>query len=172
MPMRLFYFIPIVALLISACSPEKEAPVATATADSWLPLSINGVSLEAQIVITAPEQQRGLMYRESLPPESGMLFPYPVVRQMSFWMANTPLPLDIGFFDSEGVLLEIHRMVPYDTKRTISRSSDVQYALEMSSGWFSGKELFPGVKLDLTSLAEALSKRGVDPAQYGLPPDN
>ena len=167
--MRLLYYLPILAFVLSACSPDDAPPVVAATVDTWLPLSIDEVSLEAQIAISAGEQQDGLMHREGLPEDGGLLFPYPAERQMAFWMANTPIPLDIGFFNSKGVLLEIHRIVPYDINRTVSRSFEVQYALEMSSGWFSSNGLFPGAQLDLNKLAEALEQRGADPLQYGLP---
>jgi hypothetical protein len=167
--MRLFNYLPILAIVLSACSPDKAPPLAVATVDTWLLLSIDEIPFEAQIAVSAGEQRDGLMHRESLPKDGGMLFPYPAERQVAFWMANTPIPLDIGFFNRNGVLLEIHRMVPYDTNRTVSHSVEVQYALEMSSGWFSSNGLFPGARLDLTKLAEALEQRGVDPSLYGLP---
>ena len=112
--------------------------------------------------------RKGLMYREVLAAENGMLFAYRRPQQGSFWMANTPLPLDIGFFNSEGVLLEVHRMVPYDTNKTRSRSNDVQYALEMNRGWYSSNSVFPGARLNLEDMAKALYGRGEDPRLFAL----
>jgi uncharacterized membrane protein (UPF0127 family) len=166
----LFIFLVLPLLMFSACSPSVEEAQPRATVESWLPLAINGVALEAQVALTPAEQRKGLMYREELGADRGMLFPYTNQQGMAFWMANTPLPLDIAFFDDKGMLLEVHRMVPYDTKRTQSRSRFAQYALEMNAGWFASHRLFPGVKLDMQLLARALEQRGANPAEYGIRP--
>jgi uncharacterized membrane protein (UPF0127 family) len=165
---RLFNFILLIPLLLVACNPEREE-LEPATIQDWLPLSINGVELRAQIAIAGGEMQKGLMYRESLPEDSGMLFIYKEEARRSFWMANTPLPLDIGFFDRKGLLLEIHRLVPYDTNPVASRSREIQFALEMPKGWFAGKGLYPGVKLDLEKVRSAVVQRGFNPSNFGLP---
>ena len=165
---RLFLFPATLFLLLCGCVPDRETRSSALPVDAWLPLSISQVAFEVQVVLTPGEQQKGLMYREDLPANAGMLFPYREPRQMSFWMANTPLPLDIGFFDQHGVLLEIQRMVPFDTSSVKSRSYEAQFALEMHSGWFSKAGLLPGAQLDLKQLAEAISQRGGNPAEYGL----
>lgn len=168
MSRRLFNFILLIPLLLVACTPEQEK-AEPATVQDWLPLNINGVDLKAQIAITGGEMQKGLMYRESLPEDCGMLFIYKEEDRRSFWMANTPLPLDIGFFDRKGMLLEIHRLVPFDTNPVASRSREVQFALEMPKGWFAGKGLYPGVKLSLEQLRAAVLRRGFNPSNFGLP---
>jgi uncharacterized membrane protein (UPF0127 family) len=159
-----------VTVALSGCNDEQTTSVEAQLAgvDAWLPLRINTVPIEVQIPISRTEMSRGLMYRESLPTDSGMLFPYTEPQQVAFWMANTPLPLDIGFFDSNGNLLEIHRMVPFDTTRTVSRSDQVRFALEMNRGWFASHQLFPGARLDMQLLARALAARGAEPADFGL----
>jgi len=155
-------------LTLSGCS-ETTPPPEPADATTWLPLAVGDVALEAQIALSQGEQQRGLMYRESLGENRGMLFPYPSPRRLSFWMANTSIPLDIGFFASDGRLLEVHRLHPFDTQPTPSRSDQVQFALEMNQGWFRRMGLRPGVTLDLDLLAAAMKRRGVNPADFGLP---
>ncbi len=169
MPRRFFHAILLpLFLVLGGCAPERARPPAPAGPEEWLPLAIGAVRFEAQIALTPAEQQRGLMHRDSLPENGGMLFPYPEPQQMSFWMANTRIPLDIGFFDAGGLLLEVHRMVPYDIQPTRSRGRDLQFALEMPAGWFARNGLYPGQRLDLALLAEALRRRGADPARYGL----
>lgn len=167
MQWRLFYFIAF-GLVVSGCSPEDAPAAAPAPIATWFPLRIDTVDLEAQIALTQSEQVKGLMHRESLPADGGMLFPYQQGHIMTFWMANTPLPLDIGFFDQHGVLLEIHRMYPFDTNKIRSKSDQIQFALEMHQGWFNSKGLRPGAKLDLELVGQALKQRGADPARYGL----
>jgi len=97
-----------------------------------------------------------------------MLFVYPEPLQMSFWMRDTPLPLDIGFFDRWGVLREVYAMQPFDESAIRSRSTRLQFALEMNQGWFGGNGVRPGAQLDRAALAAALKARGFDPAAYGL----
>lgn len=164
MPRLHLLFLPLLFLL-AAC----EEPVPTIEGvEKWLPLRIGSIDIKAQIALSPAEQQKGLMYRESLPQNSGMLFPYPRPRALSFWMANTPLPLDIAFFDANGILREIHRLMPYDRTPVRSHGDSLQFALEMPQGWFAAHGLFQGQQLDLDLLRDALSRRGADPASFGL----
>jgi hypothetical protein len=155
----------IATLLIGGCDEPILEPL---DSTSWLPLRIGSVDIVAQIAITDKEQQRGLMFRTELPTNSGMLFPYKEPKALSFWMKNTSIPLDIGFFDSEGILKEVHRLMPHDVTPVKSRSSELQFALEMPQGWFSQNRLFAGQPLDRALLRDALRKRGANPADYGL----
>ena len=83
-------------------------------------------------------------------------------------MKNTPLPLDLGLFDGDGVLKEIHRLMPYDMTSVRSHSSDIQFALEMHQGWYAAHGLFPGSKLDLQLVINAVKERGFEPGEFGL----
>lgn len=61
------------------------------------------------------ERARGLMYRRELAPDAGMLFIYDTPREVSFWMRNTYIPLDLIFMDDAGVIRHIHRNAkPFD----------------------------------------------------------
>jgi hypothetical protein len=91
-----------------------------------------------------------------------MLFVYRAPTQMSFWMRNTPLPLDIGFFSPDGELKEIYNMHPYDETTVRSRSEALTFALEMNKGWFHEHGVKPGARLDLAGVREALKARGVE----------
>lgn len=154
-------------LCLSGCQDE-DSPRLPLGPESWLPLQVGKVPLEVQIVLTQEEQRKGLMYRESLPEEAGMIFTYQSPRRLSFWMANTRIPLSIGYFDAQGVLREIHHLVPFDTRPTASHSETIQYALEVNKGWFARHGLYPGEQLDLQLLAEGLRQRGADPRRFGL----
>lgn len=162
------WLIPLLALaaLLAGCPGTDDTPAAGV--EDWLSLKVGEVAFEAQVAIKEGEQRKGLMHRDALPENGGMLFPSQQPRRMSFWMANTRIPLDIGFFDSTGTLLEVHRMIPHDTTRTVSRSEEVRYALEMNSGWFAQNGVLPGAQLDLELLARALQQRGADPRTFGL----
>ncbi len=70
----------------------------------------------AEIADTGPEREQGLMFREHLDPNQGMLFLYPVAKPVAFWMKNTPLSLDMLFIAADGRILNVAAMAkPFDT---------------------------------------------------------
>jgi uncharacterized membrane protein (UPF0127 family) len=87
---------------------------------------------------------------------------------MSFWMRNTPTPLDIGFFDGEGVLREIYPLHSFDETSVKSKGA-AKFALEMPRGWYSTHNVRPGSKLDLAALSKAVAARGMKPSNWELP---
>ena len=121
-----------------------------------------------QLAVRPVEMQRGLMGRRDLGPHDGMLFVYEREQGMSFWMRNTPTPLDIGFFDSAGVLQEIHPLYPFDERTVGARGQRLRFALEVNQGWYRKNGVKPGASLDRAALAMALRARGFEPSRYGL----
>lgn len=107
-------------------------------------------SVDAVVEIAAsPEQRRlGLMNRQSLEPNEGMLFVFRSPRILSFWMRETPLPLDIAFFNADGSLIGVEPMVPFDT-RPVTSTALALYALEMNQGWFGANGIRLGDQLKL-----------------------
>jgi hypothetical protein len=93
-------------------------------------------SLRVEVASTPEETQKGLMFREELPENQGMLFTFNQPQRVSFWMANTSIPLDIGFFTADGKLREVHSLNPFDLTSVFSKRDDIQYALEVNRGWF------------------------------------
>ena len=76
---------------------------------------------------------------------------------MSFWMRNTAIPLDIGFFDDSGTLREIYELKPFDERPVVSRSGGLKFALEVNRGWFSTHGVELGARLDMEALTEILA---------------
>ncbi len=132
-----------------------------ATVDEWLPLQLDGKAIQIQIAYKQHELSKGLMYRASMGEHQGMLFFYGPPKQMSFFMRNTKIPLDIGYFTSDGVLREIYPMYPMDERSVRSRRSDILIALEMNQGWYAKNGVKPGATFDLPSLKAALLRRGI-----------
>jgi len=110
-------------------------------------LHIGDHTLTAELAVSPNEQMTGLMNRESLESNHGMLFVFPEPKQASFWMHNTSIPLDLAFLDADGVILEIIPLVPFEEKPVLSKSSKVSYALEVSRDWFAGRNLKVGLKV-------------------------
>ncbi|HSM07579.1 MAG TPA: DUF192 domain-containing protein [Gemmatimonadota bacterium] len=109
-------------------------------------LDVGGVTVTAEIADTPALRERGLMERDSLPENHGMLFVYPEERDLSFWMRNTPLALDIAFIDRAGTIVNIETMQPNDDENTVS-SRPAMYALEMEAGWFEANGVEPGARI-------------------------
>ena len=110
-------------------------------------LRVGGVSVIAEIADTPALRERGLMDRDSLPENQGMVFVYPDEQVRSFWMRNTPLALDIAFVDKNGSILNIETMEPNSDETTLS-VSPAMYALEMSAGWFASNDVGPGARIE------------------------
>lgn len=96
---------------------------------------VGGVAITAEIADTPALRERGLMGRDSLPENHGMLFVYPDEQIRSFWMRNTPIALDIAFIDGNGSVINVATMQPNSDDSTLS-GSPAMYALEMVAGWF------------------------------------
>lgn len=172
------------ALALAGCAKgDTPAPSAGAVAGSaikvatgadvkplaeFFPLTVGGKAIRVQLAVLEPEMQRGLMGRTDLGADDGMVFVYPVAQRMSFWMKNTPTPLDIGFFRADGKLGEVYPLKPYDTTTVASVDDDYTLALEMNQGWFAKNGVKPGAALDLRQLASALAARGFEPRRYGV----
>lgn len=155
---------------LAACAKDKTPDVNAApkTVSDFFSIKVGDKVVRMQLAVTEPEQEHGLMERRDLGKDDGMVFVYEKPQQMHFWMHDTPTPLDIGFFDSQGVLVEVYPMQPFDETTVSSRSSDIKYPLEMNQGWFAQNGVRPGAKLDLQALKQALRDRGFDPHKFGL----
>lgn len=157
------------ALLLTACGGSDAAKTAEVkTVDDRFPIKVGDRMVAMQIAALPAEQQKGLMFRKSMGADEGMLFVFTAPQKQSFYMRNTTLPLDMGFFDATGELKEIYPMYPLDEKPVPSRSRSIQFCLEMNQGWFQSAGVKPGAKLDLKAVAEALKARGLKPAAAGL----
>jgi uncharacterized membrane protein (UPF0127 family) len=98
-------------------------------------LTIKGRKIRVEVARTEDEKARGLMFRESLGKDDGMLFVYDREEFLTFWMKNTPIPLSIAFIDRRGKIVDIQDMEPFSLS-THASTLPAQYALEMNKGWF------------------------------------
>jgi uncharacterized membrane protein (UPF0127 family) len=105
------------------------------------------VPLEVELADTEAKKERGLMFRKSLPENSGMLFVFDPPAPATFWMKNTRIPLSIAFVDNQGRILEVRSMQPLDETFISSISNAVAYALEVNAGWFERHGVRLGTKI-------------------------
>ena len=109
-------------------------------------LKIGSKTVRAEIADTEQSRERGLMRRDRLCDDCGMLFVFEKADRYSFWMKNTPLPLSIAFIATDGSIINIEEMQP-NTTNTHDAQGGALYALEMNSGWFARHNLVPGDKV-------------------------
>jgi len=110
------------------------------------------VSLQVEVASEPKDHVRGLMFREELPEEQGMLFVFEEPRVLSFWMKNTIIPLDVMFFDADGQFISFETMIPCEKDPCKQYSSEVPavYALEVNSGFTEEQGIGDGWKMALS----------------------
>ena len=109
-------------------------------------LKIGAQTVRAEIADTEQSRERGLMQRDHLCADCGMLFVFENAGRHSFWMKNTPLPLSIAFIAADGSVINIEEMRP-NTTDSHNAQGDALYALEMNSGWFARNSIAPADKV-------------------------
>ena len=125
----------VVALPLAACSDEGRLVLHSATGDHVF---------HVEVVDTAETRAQGLMYRTELADDAGMLFDFKDERQVSFWMRNTFIPLDMVFVGADGVVKTIHANArPHDVT-AIPSEAPVQFVLEIPGGRAAEIGLQPG----------------------------
>ena len=112
-------------------------------------ISIKGYSLTAELAATPAARACGLSHRDEMPKNHGMLFIYPDLRPISFWMKDTKIPLSIAFLDDSGKIFSIQDMAPVQTDRIYHSSRPASYALEMNQGWFSRHRIDVGDAVEM-----------------------
>lgn len=118
--MKLFHILAFAALSTTACAPQNAQEPAVSAEQSAthpesglavIPLTVTSGgarhAFQVEVARTDAEQAKGLMFRTQLGPAEGMIFPRQPADIASFWMKNTPLPLDIIFVGTDGRILNI-----------------------------------------------------------------
>ena len=121
----------------------------TTPADPLLtyPLRIKNHEIRAESANTEESRLRGLMFRDRLGDNSGMVFSYPKAGVNAMWMKNTRIPLSVAFIDRNGRILNIENMQPF-SEQAHSSAGEAAYALEMNRGWFSKRAIKTGDRVE------------------------
>jgi len=134
---------------LSSNTPDEQHT--TATSEGYIDLP-----LEVEIPNTESKFRLGLMFRESLEQDKGMLFIFEEVGQHSFHMKNTRIPLDIAFVREDGIVESIKQLTPNSVLPVYS-DGEVLFAIEANRGWFTENNVEIG---DEIVLGEAKDKKG------------
>jgi len=96
---------------------------------------------------TQQERNMGLMDVRNLPDDKGMMFFFEKEEPLSFWMANTPLPLDIFFINSDSVIVRIHRNTKPFSEENLTSDKPAKYVIEMNAGYALNHDINEGYKV-------------------------
>ena len=134
---------------LTSNTPDEQHTTTTSEGYIDLPLHV-------EIPHTDATFRLGLMFRESLDVDKGMLFIFEEVGQHSFHMKNTRIPLDIAFIKEDGTIESIKELTPYSNLPVYS-DGEVLFAIEANRGWFTENNVEVG---DEIVLGEAKDKKG------------
>ena len=98
-------------------------------------IKIANHALSTEVANTQQSRMQGLMHRQSMDQDRGMLFVFPENGYHSMWMANTNIPLSVAFIDEKGMILNIADMIPH-TRTAHGSAGLAKYAIETNLGWF------------------------------------
>jgi uncharacterized membrane protein (UPF0127 family) len=156
-------FVPIVlaGIALAACSPQPATEATPAAAASAvhpvsglpvIPLTIatskGGHAFRVEVARSEEEQARGLMFRTELGPDEGMIFHREPADVASFWMKNTPLPLDIIFIGTDRRILNIAANTTPSSLTPVSAEGLTGAVLELRGGRAAQLGIGPGAKVD------------------------
>lgn len=131
----------------SGDSTPTPSPIELPTQDFVIRTTTNEeTELTAEIADVPDELRFGLMFREDLPEDHGMLFVFSTDTTAGFWMKDTYVPLSIAFIDTTGAIVDIQDMEPLD-ETLHSPPATYRYALEMEQGWFDDNGIETGDRL-------------------------
>ncbi|MGH7767447.1 MAG: DUF192 domain-containing protein [Candidatus Binatia bacterium] len=134
---------------LSTCRSEPHVIIATKSG--------NEHAVRVEIADTPAKREMGLQYRNDLADDQGMLFLFPAEEVLTFWMKNTPIPLDMIFIGSDMKIAGIvHNAVPFSlTPRSVGAPS--RYVLEIKGGLAKQK----GIEAGDTVRFEGVSLEGI-----------
>jgi uncharacterized membrane protein (UPF0127 family) len=127
-------------LLAASAAAAQQPPLPTVQLGAGMHL------IRAEIADRDASRAMGLMHRQALAPNGGMLFVFDEDAVHCMWMKNTPLPLSVAFIDAGGAILNIADMQPH-TEESHCAAQPARYALEMAQGWFAERRIRAGFRL-------------------------
>jgi uncharacterized membrane protein (UPF0127 family) len=132
-------------LAITACADGPRVRISDANGNSKAVVLV-------EIADTAAARELGLMYRQHLGQDAGMLFIFNQPQQLTFWMKNTEIPLDMIFAGADGTVAGIIANAEPFSERQLSVAGDLQYVLEVNGGFAQRHGIKPGDRMQFLGL--------------------
>jgi uncharacterized membrane protein (UPF0127 family) len=137
--------VPLLGCLLAGCARETVSP------PRFISMQIGSGTFRLEVADTDAQREQGLMHRESMPEDQGMIFVFQHRHFASFWMRNTLIPLDILFVDRDGTIVNIRGMNPRD-ETLVQSTAPVLYAIELNAGAAQRVGVREGDKLQLGAI--------------------
>lgn len=130
---------------LSACGAFASGPA----------VELKGHRFDVELATDDATRTKGLMFRDSMPADHGMLFLFEQPQELQFWMKNCHMPLDILYFDEKYKLVSVQQRVPPcrsggDGCPTYPSNGRAQYVLELNAGVADKLGVKPGDELKVT----------------------
>jgi hypothetical protein len=134
------------ALLLFAAGPARAQEAARFKTSDLTIETAAGKSFHfaVELALTPEQQQRGLMFREKMAPDAGMLFVFDESGPRAFWMKNTLIPLDMIFIRTDGTIANILEKVPPQTLDPRTSDGPAKAVLELNGGIARFLDIKPG----------------------------
>lgn len=150
-----------VALIVTGCGNGGSSSSETPTPSTEIPFQVEGeldilrdgqvlTHLEIEIADTDSTRTRGMMQRTELPADRGMLFIFETEEDRFFWMANTPLSLDLIFVDGDSTIMHLAKYMQPLSPQDVPSNGPAQFVLEMIAGSVDTLGLIEGDKIRWT----------------------
>lgn len=136
-------------LLLGAYANQAFAQASaqqTPTEFRVIPLTAGIHVIRAEVALAPAEREKGLMFRQALGFNQGMVFLFDVPAVQCMWMRNTLIPLSVAFIGDDGRIVNIEDMAP-QTEDNHCAARPARYALEMTRGWFAKHGIATGAKI-------------------------
>ena len=143
LPRRRLLFLPL--LLLALAANVALAQLATfPTAPLTIVAAGGPHKFTVELATTPAQMEQGLMFRQSLAPDAGMLFDYQAPSMAMMWMKNTLIPLDMLFVDAAGRIVNIHERAVPGSLATISAAAPARAVIELNGGTAARLGIRPG----------------------------
>ena len=140
--------LPLIVLAFAGCQEQSSSDLPS------VQMKIGNRTFNLEVARTREAQERGLMKRDSMPQDHGMIFVFSDDVVRGFWMKNTRFALDILFVDSAGKIVSMRQMRPYDENNT-SSDYPARYAIELNKGSAAAAGVKVGDTLQIPSEARS-----------------
>lgn len=142
---RFILGVPLTLVATAACSQDSE--VKYARSSLVIVTHSREIKFDVEMALTEPQREHGLMFRKALGAYEGMLFDFYREQQVSFWMKNTLIPLDMLFIAGDGTIRHIHANATPLSTDTIPSQYPVRAVLEINGGTAGLLGIKPGDKV-------------------------
>jgi uncharacterized membrane protein (UPF0127 family) len=143
---------------ILACTSSRAEPVVASTPYVTFHTEVGDVRVKVEIADSPAARAKGLMYRDSMAADAGMVFIFPTDDDHVFWMKNTHIPLDMIFASRDLNVVGVVANAEPLTETSRSASAISRYVIEVNGGWASAHGIVAGTRLSFENVPASVTR--------------